>query len=87
MLPRVYTIFCIPSLTYLRHNGFLGQAQSIIGEHLKMLPIYVVEAGELTPTQKARNHRHLVDLLHEFITEFDTLDHLGLIQGVPPFDT
>ena len=87
MLPRVYTIFCIPSLTYLRHNGFLGQAQSIIGEHLKMLPIYVVEAGELTPTQKARNHRHLVDLLHEFITEFDTLDHLGLIQGVPPFET
>lgn len=87
MLPRVYSIFCIPSLTYLRHNGFLGQAQSIIGEHLKMLPIYVVEAGELTPTQKARNHRHLVDLLHEFITEFDTLDHLGLIQGIPPFET
>ena len=87
LMPRVYTIFCIPGLSYMRHNGILGQAQSIIGEHLKMLPIYVIEAGELTPTQKARNHRHHVDLLHEFITEFDTLDHLGLIQGVPPFET
>ena len=52
-----------------------------------MLPMYVIEAGETDPTQKARNHRHLVDLLHEFITEFETLDHLGLIQGVPPFET
>lgn len=87
LMPRIYTTFCIPGLSYMRHNGILGEAQSIVGEHLKMLPIYVIEAGNLTPTQKARNHRHLVDLLHEFITEFDTLDHLGLIQGVPPFET
>jgi DegV family protein with EDD domain len=87
LLPRVYTIFCIPGLTYLHHNGILGEAQAVVGEHLKMLPMYVIENGELNPTQKARNHRHLVDLLHEFITEFDTLDHLGLIQGVPPFET
>ena len=87
MTSRIYSIFCIPGLSYLRENGSLGQAQSLVGEMLKMLPIYVLEAGELTPTLKARNHRHLVDLLHEFITEFDTLDHLGLIQGVPPFET
>lgn len=87
MLLRVYTIFCIPGLSYMHHNGVLTKSQAIIGEHLKMLPMYVIEAGELTPTQKARNHRHLVDLLHEFITEFETLDHLGLIQGVPPFET
>jgi DegV family protein with EDD domain len=87
LLPRVYTSFCIPGLSYLHHNGILGEAQAVIGEHLKMLPMYVIEAGELTPTLKARNYRHLVDLLHEFITEFETLDHLGLIQGVPPFET
>ncbi|MBN2045050.1 MAG: DegV family EDD domain-containing protein [Anaerolineales bacterium] len=87
LLPRVYTVFCIPGLSYLYHNRILGEAQAVVGEHLKMLPVYVIESGELNPTQKARNHRHLVDLLHEFITEFDTLDHLGLIQGVPPFET
>ncbi|MFN2146010.1 MAG: DegV family protein [Anaerolineales bacterium] len=87
MLLRVYTIFCIPGLSYLYHNGELTKSQALIGEYLKMLPMYVIEAGEMNPTQKARNHRHLVDLLHEFITEFETLDHLGLIQGVPPFET
>lgn len=86
-LPRVYTLFCIQGLTYLHTNGYLGLSQAIVGEYLNMLPIYVLEEGILSPTQKARNHRHLVDLLHEFISEFYTLDHIGLIQGVPPFET
>lgn len=86
MLPRVYSIFCIPGLSYLYHSGYLTKSQAIVGEHLKLLPIYVLEEGQLVPTQKARNYRHLVDLLHEFISEFSTLDHIGIIQGVPPFE-
>jgi DegV family protein with EDD domain len=85
-LPRVYTLFCIQGLSYLHLNGYLGLSQAIIAEYLKMLPIYVLEEGTLSPTQKARNHRHLVDLLYEFISEFYTLDHIGLIQGVPAFE-
>lgn len=86
LLPRVYTLFCIQGLSYLHLNGYLGESQAIIAEYLKMLPIYVLEEGKLAPTQKARNNRHLVDLLFEFITEFDVLDHIGLIQGVPAFE-
>lgn len=86
LLPRIYSVLCIPGLSYLHRSGYLGKAQAAIGEHLKMLPIYVLEEGELVPTQKARNYRHLIDLLHEFITEFEMLDHIGLIQGVPPFE-
>ena len=85
-LPRVYTLFCIQGLSYLHVNGYLGQSQAMIAEFMEMLPIYVLEEGKLSPTQKARNNRHLVDLLFEFITEFDTLAHIGLIQGVPPFE-
>jgi DegV family protein with EDD domain len=87
LLPRVYSIFCIPGLTYLHHSGYLSLSQAIVGEHMKLLPLYVIEDGELVPTQKARNKRHLVDLLHEFITEFEFLEHIGFIQGVPPFET
>jgi DegV family protein with EDD domain len=86
LLPRVYTLFCIQGLSYLHLNGYLSQSQAIIAEFLQMLPIYVLEEGVLAPTQKARNNRHLVDLLFEFITEFDLLDHIGLIQGVPAFE-
>jgi len=86
LLPRIYSVLCISGLSYLHRSGYLGKAQAIVGEHLKMLPIYVLEEGELVPTQKARNYRHLIDLLQEFITEFEVLDHIGLIQGVPPFE-
>lgn len=86
LLPRIYSILCIPGLSYLHHSGYLSRSQAIVGEHLKMLPLYVLEEGQLVPTQKARNYRHLVDLLHEFISEFETLDHIGFIQGFPPFE-
>lgn len=86
LMPRIYTVLCIPGLTYLQHSGYLNRSQAIVGEHLKMLPLYVLEEGQLVPTQKARNHRHLIDLLHEFISEFENLDHIGIIQGVPPFE-
>ena len=86
LLPRVYSVFCIQGLSYLNLNGFLGQSQAMIAEFMKLLPIYVLEEGKLSPTQKARNNRHLVDLLFEFITEFDALAHIGFIQGIPAFE-
>ena len=87
LLPKVYSVFCIEGLTYLAHSGYLGSEQAIIGEHLKMLPIYVLENGKLSATQKARNYRHLVDILYEFLYEFENLEHVALLQGVPPFET
>lgn len=86
LVSRVYSVFCIPGLTYLHNSGYLTAPQAAIGEHIKMLPVYVLENGKLSATQKARNLRHLVDLLHEFLFEFEHLDHIGILQGVPPFE-
>ncbi|TAK13364.1 MAG: DegV family EDD domain-containing protein [Anaerolineae bacterium] len=87
MLPRVYSLFCIPGLTYMHRAGHLGLAQALVGEHLDVLPLYVLDHDQFMPTQKARNGRALVDLLHEFILEFENLEHIALLQGVPPFDS
>lgn len=87
MLPRVYSLFCIPGLTYLQQAGYLGLAQALVGEHLNMLPLYVLDNDQFMPSQKARNPRALVDLLHEFILEFEDLEHIALLQGTPPFET
>lgn len=87
LLPRMYSVFCIQGLSYLHHSGYLGEPQAIVGEFLHILPMYVLDRGHLVPTQKARNNRHLVDLLHEFICEFTSLEHIGLLQGVPPYET
>jgi DegV family protein with EDD domain len=86
LLPRMYSVFCIQGLSYLHRSGYLGEAQGIVGEFLHVLPIYILESGKLIPTLKARNNRHLVDLLYEFLSEFTHLDHIALLQGVPPFD-
>jgi DegV family protein with EDD domain len=86
LLPRMYSVFCIRGLSYLHHSGYLGEAQAIVGEYLKILPIYILEEGKLIHTLKARNNRHLVDLLHEFLCEFTELEHIALLQGVPPFE-
>ena len=87
LLPRMYSVFCIQGLSYLHQSGYLGEAQSIVGEFMKILPMYILEEGRLVPTQKARNNRHLVDLLHEFLAEFLKLEHIAILQGVPPFES
>jgi DegV family protein with EDD domain len=87
LMPQVYSVFAIPNLSYLQHAGYLNYSQAMLGEFLKVLPVYVLDQGELTPTQKARNLRQVVDILHEFLWEFPNLEHIGILQGSPPFET
>lgn len=86
LLPQIYTVFTIQGLSYLLHSGYLSYAQAVTAEYLKVLPIFTMEGGTLTPTQKARNYRHLVDILHEFMWEFSRLKHIAILQGVPSFE-
>jgi DegV family protein with EDD domain len=84
--PRLYTIFCIEGLSYLHKQGFLEEAQATVGEYLKIRPLYIFDNGKFMASQKARNYRHLVDIFHEFITEFLEIDQIAFIQGVPAFE-
>jgi DegV family protein with EDD domain len=86
LVSRIYTVFCLQSLTYLYHSGHLDPAQAIVGEMLGVTPFFILEGGRLVPVQKVRNSRHLVDALHEFIAEFGNLKHISLVQGIPPFE-
>lgn len=86
LLPHIYSLFCVQSLTYLASAGHLDPAQAIVGEMLGITPFFILENGLLTPIQKARSSRHLVDQLHEFVAEFDDLKHVAIIQGTAPMD-
>jgi DegV family protein with EDD domain len=86
LAPHVYTVFCLHNLSYLSRAGFLDPAQAIVGEMLDIVPFFVLENGRLNPSQKVRGSRHLVDLLCEFVMEFNAVKHVALIQGMPPFD-
>jgi DegV family protein with EDD domain len=86
MVSKIYTVFCVQSLSYLYKSGHLDPAQAIVGEMLNVMPFLILENGRLVPIQKVRSPRHLVDILHEFIMEFSDLRHIAIIQGVPPFE-
>jgi DegV family protein with EDD domain len=84
MIPRIYSVFCVPGLTYLYSAGHLGKAQALVGEMLNILPIFSLEEGRLTPVEKMRNPRHLIDFLQEYMDEFSDLDQISIVQGTPP---
>jgi DegV family protein with EDD domain len=85
LIPRVYTIYCTQSLTYLSHSGQLDQAQALVGEMMGVTAFFLMEHGSLIPVQKARNARNMVDIFEEFIMEFGELRHIAMIQGAPLF--
>jgi DegV family protein with EDD domain len=86
LVPKVYGLLCIPGLSYLRRSGHVNPSQAVVGEYLDISQVYTLDEGELVPTQKARNARHLVDILFEFLEEFVNLKHVALMQGAPPFE-
>lgn len=86
LIPKVYGLLCIPGLTYLHRGGHINPSQAAVGEYLDVTQVYTLEEGELVPTQKARNSRHLVDILFEFLSEFVKLEQVALMQGAPAFE-
>jgi DegV family protein with EDD domain len=85
-VPHIYTAFCLQSLYSLAVSGHLDPAQAKIGEMLNLIPFYILDSGRLVPVQKARSSRQIVDLLHEFASEFEHLEHIALLQGLPPYE-
>ena len=83
IIQRSYAIFCIPGLSYLHYSGFLDQAQAIVGDMLGAYSIFAIEEGFLTPVEKVRSRRNILLYFQEFLDEFEKLESLALIQGVP----
>jgi DegV family protein with EDD domain len=81
MIPHIYSVLCTPAMSYLHYSGFLDRAQASVGELLGIYPIFAVEEGQLTPLEKVRNHRQVLDFFQEFLEEFDQLQHIAFIQS------
>lgn len=81
MIPHIYTLLCTPGLSYLFHAGFLDRSQASVGELLGLLPVFTLEEGKLSPLEKMRNYRSVLDFFQEFVDEFDELDYIALLQN------
>lgn len=78
---HIYMLFCIPELTYLANSGYMDYSQALVAEMMGMLPIFSIEEGRLTPMEKVRTQRHLFESFMEFLDEFDSPAHIGLMRG------
>jgi DegV family protein with EDD domain len=81
LIPRLYSLFCVRSLTYLAQSGQLEPDQAFVGEMLRLTPFLILENGRLASLQKAQSQRQIIDLFHEFLAEFKTLQHVALLHG------
>ena len=82
---QIYTIFSTACLSFLSQEGYIDEGQAAIGEMLGLIPLFSLEEGKLSPIEKARNPRGVLDFFQEFLGEFETLQHIAFLQGsVPP---
>ena len=86
MINHIYSVFCLPDLSHLYRSGQIDPAQAIVGEMLGVIPFFTLENGRLVHTQKIRSPRHLVDIMYEFVAEFENYKYLGLIQGINTYE-
>ncbi len=86
MINHIYSVFCLPDLSHLYRSGQIDPAQAIVGEMLGVIPFFTLENGRLVHTQKIRSPRHLVDIMYEFVAEFENLKYLALLQGITAYE-
>ncbi len=80
MIPHIYAVICTPGLSYLNTTGFLDRAQAMVGEMMGLFPLFTIEEGHLSPLEKVRNHRQVIDFFQEFLEEFDQLQSISFVQ-------
>lgn len=81
---RVYTVLCIPNLTYLAALGGLDPAQARAAEILGVLPAFLIEQERLVSVQKINSTHAAVDLFAEFLNEFSNPRQVVLLHGSAP---
>lgn len=80
-IPHIYLLLCIPELMYLANTGHMDRSQAMVGEIMSMLPIFTLEEGRLTPSEKVRTPRHLFEAFQDFVAEFEHPAHIALVHG------
>ena len=77
---KAITLFCIPTLTYLRAGGRIGLVSSMVGSVLKLAPIITCnEEGIYTPIAKTRGMKRGQKIMRDKIKEFTKGHHKYLL--------
>lgn len=81
IVPRLYSIYYVDTLEYIRQAGLIGATQATLGTMLEIKPLLTIENGKLIAMEKARTHSQAIDKMVEFVTEFTYISKLGILQN------
>ena len=81
VVPRLYSVYYVNTLDYIQRIGLIGEAQAILGAMLNVKPLLTIESGVLMPMEKARTQSQAVDKIVEFVSEFNLIDRLVIMQN------
>lgn len=86
MIQRVYVVFFVKSMNVLAHHELIGEAQTILGTMLGVMPFITIEEGQLRIMEKALNNSQAIDKLIEFAEEFSAVDELIILHHELPIN-
>jgi len=81
LIPAIYTLLCIPNLSYLSSLGIIDPAQAIVGEMMELMPVFSMEDGHLAVLNKFHNTRQVIDYFISYISEFTALKRVMIIHN------
>ncbi len=79
-IPHLYFTAFSESLNYLERSASLGPSQSLLGTMLGIKAMLMMEDGHLVTQEKVQTREEVVDKMAEFVTEFASVQELGIFE-------
>lgn len=77
---RIYSVYCIDNVSFLRANGFMHPSHAILSQHLEIKPFVSLEDGKIIVIEKVRTRSEIIERLVEFLVEFTELEDAVILQ-------
>ncbi len=81
LIPHIYTVLFVDNMDYLEKSGTIGKAQAILGTMMQIKPLLFMEDGAIIPMEKVKAVNKAIDKLTEFVSEFDDLEQVVILQN------
>ena len=77
---RVYSVYCVDNVDFLRANGIMTPSHAILSTHLGIRPFVSLEDGKIIIIEKVRTRAEVIERLVEFLIEFTELEDAVVLQ-------
>ena len=77
---RIYSVYCIGEVSFLRANGIMKPSHAILSAHLEVMPVVSLEDGQIIVIEKIRSRSDVIERMVEFLVEFTELEDAVVLQ-------